>query len=153
LVLVPLVAFPQSSEEILVTHGPSNDYKAQYEYLRKTTPKQFAILVVEVVGPSQCFVPKGPTDSGGTEYCNTEVILIDTIVIHWLSRDPKSPDDRFFIHYWYSKDHKPKMFSEGQRLIVFLAPSHFQDVHVCSVVAPATEKSLKQVREILWDVL
>lgn len=123
-----------SSDEILVTHGPSTGYNAQVEYLRKTSPKQFGIVVIEIAGSLKCFIPKGPTDSGNIEYCNVDVVLKDTIAVVWLRSDPKSPDDRFQIHYWYPKDQKPKMISQGERLIVFLVPSHFQETYVCTVI-------------------
>jgi len=133
----------------LVIFGPSDTLKNHVEKIQSTWPYSFAIAVVVGLNDPVCNTPeKGVAMSGNVTYCNLQVRVDDSIFVKWLVGDPTAPIDDYMIHYWY---HKDKVFNinKGERILVFLSPTHGQGVFSPTMILRATNENISEVREVL----
>ena len=135
----------QGTPGVLVMLGPTSDLRKQIEYLASTWPRQHAIAVVRAGARPKC----KSQPSNGTVYCWLTVRPDALILVKWLTADPRPPGDRFTIHYWYRRGQSRMEVKRGDRLLVFLAPTHGQGIYGCTVVMRAAPDKVRAVRRLL----
>ena len=143
----PTAAHPQADHVLRLS--PGNDLASHITYLRSTWPNQFAIAVVEAAEAAVCNTPDPKPElsrSNEHTYCWLKVRSADPILVRWLYADPMAPGDEMTIHYWYDKHREDMKIKPGERLLVLLAPTHFQSVYSCTLLMSANPERVKKVR-------
>lgn len=148
--LGPTAARPQADHVLRLS--PGNDVADHIAYLRSTWPTQFAIAVVEASDSPVCNTPDPrPGVSGNVTYCWLRVQTADPILVRWLHADPMPPGDEITIHYWYDKNREDMGIDAGERLLVLLAPTHFQGVFSCTLLMSANARRVNDVRRAIRE--
>ena len=132
----------------LITFGSGDTIEQHIQDIMITWPHAYAVAKVTVVGNPGCSTPeKGKTTDGKTTYCNVKVETDTLFLGNWshLNRAKNSSEDSFMIHYWYSND---KVFEirSGERLIVFLAPTHSYEIYSATGILKVTDDTINAVR-------
>jgi hypothetical protein len=144
----------EPNQDGLVVLGPKGPLEAQLRYLMNSWPSQFAIAVVKAAKAPNCDTPeKGPAVSGNTTYCWLEVRPVDWIMVKWLNNSPRAPGDAFTIHYWFPKDDKAIDVQGRKELIIFLTPTHGQDIYGTTTIIVASDANRESVRKALTSLL
>jgi len=130
---------------MLVMLGPRHDLQKQIDYLTSTWPRQHAIAVVRAVARPMC----RSQPSNGKTYCQLNVRPNSLILVKWLAVDPRAPGDHFTIHYWYRRGQNRFQVTKGDRLLVFLAPTHGQGIYGGTVMMRAAADKVSAVRQLL----
>lgn len=146
--LGPTAARPQADHVLRLS--PGDDLADHIAYLRSTWPTQFAIAVVEAADSPVCNTPDPrPGVSGNVTYCWLRVRTAEPILVRWLHADPMAPGDEITIHYWYDKNRDDMGINAGERLLVLLAPTHFQGVFSCTLLMSANAERVNAVRRAI----
>lgn len=135
----------QGTPGVLVMLGPTSDLGKQIEYLASTWPRQHAIAVVRAEARPKC----RSQASNGSVYCWLKVRPDALILVKWLAADPRAPGDRFTMHYWYRRGQSGMDVRRGDRLLVFLAPTHGKGIYSCTIMMRAAPHKVSAVRRHL----
>ena len=130
----------------LVTFRSSASLEEHIQTLKLKGPHLVAIAEVTGIESPKCDTPpEGPAIRGDTTYCDLQVMKVEDL---FFVENPKSPKNKFVIHYWYPKN---KIFEikKGEHLVVFLTLSHFQNVYVVTMILRATDEVVAETREVL----
>ena len=131
----------------LVTLGPSASVEEHIEYIRSTWPVGFAVAIVHLVEQPYCSPPKAEKQDASATYCWVEVRADELLVGSWnhLEHASAAKPTQFRLHYWYPRE-KTHQWESGERLVVFLAPTHSYPVYSGTAILKATDQIVSHVR-------
>ena len=128
--------------------SPGRSVSEQIAYMKKTSPQQFGVVVVETLeSPKPAFV------EAGVNYYYQDARGVDWMFVRWLLPDPQAPADRFKIHYWVRPKSGEKPLDLKGRGIAFIVPARAQGVFVAEMILAATPESIFDVRRALIAAL
>lgn len=120
----------------------------QIAYMKKTSPQQFGVVVVEALEP-----PKPAFVEGGVSYYYQEARGVDWMFVRWFLPDPQAPADRFKLHYGIRSKRNEKPLEQKGRGIAFIVPARAQGIFVAEMILAATPESILDVRRALIAAL
>lgn len=128
--------------------SPGRSVSEQIDYMKKNSPQQFGVVVVEALeAPKPAFV------EGGVNYYYQDARGVDWMFIRWFLPDPQAPADRFKLHYWVRPKRGEKPLELKGRGIAFIIPARVQGVFATEMILPATPESIFDVRRALIAAL
>lgn len=141
----------RGSDETFVVFGPQGDIIDQVRYLRKTWRHDNAITVVEVEGWPNC----ERADNDARTYCSVRVRHKTFVSIDWLSG---GAEDSFILLYWYKSEESPMKLADGDRVLVFLAPTmqpvrQGRRTYSATLMMPPTPENIETVRRAVYETI
>ncbi len=120
----------------------------QIAYMKKTSPQQFGIVVVEALEP-----PNPAFVEGGVSYYYQDARGVDWMFVRWFLPDPQAPADRFKLHYGVRPRRNEKPLEQKGRGIAFIVPARAQGIFVAELILAATSESILDLRRALIAAL
>ncbi|MGQ0548959.1 MAG: hypothetical protein ACT4PY_04745 [Armatimonadota bacterium] len=136
---------PQALQAYVTTGRPVPE---QIAHIKKTSPQQFGIVVVEALE-----APKTAFEEGGVAYYYQEVRGVDWMFVRWFHPDPQAPGDRFKLHYGVRPKRGERPLELKGRGIAFIVPARAQGVFVAEMILAASRESIFEVRRVLIETL
>lgn len=128
--------------------SPGRSMSEHIAHMKKTSPQQFGVVVVEALEPSKAAIVEG-----GVSYYYQEVRGVDWMFIRWFLPDPQAPGDKFKIHYWVRPSRGERPLEQRGRGIAFIVPARAQGIFVAEMILAATPESVFDVRRALIAAL
>lgn len=134
----------------LITLGPSASVEEHIQYIRSTWPLGFAVAIVHLVEQPYCSAPKAENSDASATYCWVEVHADELLVGSWnhLEHASTTKPARFRLHYWHPRE-ETHQWEPGERLVVFLAPTHSYTVYSATAILEATDQIVSHVRNAI----
>lgn len=136
-----------ATQEKFVVFGPEGETIDQVRYLRQTWRHNNAITVVRIAGWPKC----ERSSENGTTYCWVRVRHEAFVSIEWLNGGPV---ESFVLHYWYKPEGSPVKMADGDRWLVFLAPTvQGSKAYSATVIMPPTAENIDAVRQAVFKIM
>lgn len=140
-----------AGQTALVMAGPSSSLADQLRYLRQTWPEQHAVAVVTTAVDATCRGTGQPAGSGGHD-CNVRVVPKEYLAVRWLDGSPPGPAALLLMTFGYAAAEAPFPIKIGSDFLALLAPTRDRGIYAATLLAPASETLVREVRAALREV-
>ena len=136
----------EQNDDFLVMLGPGHGFEDQMKYLENTWPYNFSISIVRAESDPECH-----TGENSNAYYNVKVVNIDSLYLKWVSTSLSSPNTIFTLYYWYKTENTTFKVMKDTEYIVFLVPTHSNDVFSPTLITAATDENKNELTTNLTE--